>query len=127
MVDHKDCQDLTSNLTYHYLLCKLEDTPQKEMLTVYAAGTIYLPLHIHFLIATWCAQCHCPFTIMDDLEFKSLLQMLYIKVKLLSCHVISCDIKIIVNFTKGQVVNIFKVSTEFVLLCLVHKLTVLLP
>ncbi|PIL25421.1 hypothetical protein GSI_13311 [Ganoderma sinense ZZ0214-1] len=73
-VDRKDYQDSTGNLTRHRLLCEPEDTPEKEMITAYAAGTVYSPSHIRFLVAMWCARRHRPFSIVDDPEFQTLLQ-----------------------------------------------------
>ena len=45
-VNCKDYQDSTGNLTCHCLLCEPKETPQKEMITAYAAGTVYSPTRI---------------------------------------------------------------------------------
>ncbi|TBU22600.1 hypothetical protein BD311DRAFT_675736, partial [Dichomitus squalens] len=108
-VDRKDYQDSTGNLTRHRLLCEPEDTPQRDMITAYASGTVYSPSRIRFLIAMWCARRHRPFTIVEDPEFKSLLEMLYVKVKIPSRHVVSRDIKCILEFSKDRVIARFQV------------------
>ncbi|KAM5530251.1 hypothetical protein V8D89_016080 [Ganoderma adspersum] len=117
-VDRKDYQDSTRNLTRHRLLCEPEETGQMQMIEAYASGTAYSPAWIRYLIAMWCTRRYRPFTIVDDPKFLAMMCMLYGKVKIPSCFTVSHNIRDIMVFTKGHVMQVLQEHPGCIHLCI---------
>ena len=104
-------QESTGNLSRHVKSCDPEDTPEVEMITTYASGVTYSYARLRFLVAMWAAQCHRPFAIVDDPEFREILAMLYSRIELPSRVTVSCDVRDIFNNTKEIAIKMLKVRT----------------
>ncbi|KAI1784378.1 hypothetical protein LXA43DRAFT_875347, partial [Ganoderma leucocontextum] len=102
-VDRAPTDEFTGNPNRHFKACILQATATSEMITAYAQGATYSYARVRYLLAMWIARRHCPFTIVEDPEFKELLRMLYVRVEIPSRVTVSCDLKDIFQDSRAWV------------------------
>lgn len=77
----------------------------------FSKGVTYTWGRIRYLIAMWVTVFHRPFSIIDDTYFHAILQMLYPRVRLPSQFTVSCNVRTIMQITKGELILMFKVNS----------------
>ncbi|KAH9856053.1 hypothetical protein C2E23DRAFT_723372, partial [Lenzites betulinus] len=109
-VDRADYEDSTGNLKRHISGCDPEDVPEVELITAYAQGTSYSGARLRFYIVMWCARHHRPFAIVEDAEFRQLLEMLYAKTEIPKRMTVARDMRMIHAHCKDRVSVYLKVT-----------------
>ncbi|KAI0363104.1 hypothetical protein BV20DRAFT_958990, partial [Pilatotrama ljubarskyi] len=108
-VDRSDYEDSTGNLQRHVRACVPDDVPEVERMEAYANGSLYSAARVRYYIAVWCARRHRPYYIVEDMEFRHLLFLLYGKVVIPKRMTVSRDVRMIHSFCVERVIEHFKV------------------
>lgn len=85
---------------------------ETQKISEYAQGINYSYAWLWFLLAMWIARRHCPFTIVEDPEFREILWMLYVHVEIPSHVTVSHDLKDVFNDSREQVKHKLQVSAS---------------
>lgn len=80
------------------------------MISSYASGMQYSAGRMRYLIMMWVARRHRAFQIVEDVEFREIVRMLYGKAQVPSHVTVSRDVQDVHQMSKENVIKMLKVS-----------------
>ena len=98
-------EDSTSNLLRHVRTCEPPETPESETMASFASGVTYSKAKFRYLLAMWCAHRHRPFSVVEDPEFREVVQMLYGRAEIPLRISVAHDIQHLLEHSHVQLIN----------------------